>query len=337
MFEYTTKDTLRGYQPDILNLTKVRPLNHFYGIHTFYPTFASGKGGAPFNTLEDYENNLKRHKDFVVYVDRAIGRFKEGEQAGVVETKLTVRNMIEQLDGQLKMKPEASPYYGPIKQFPDAIGAADRDRLAKAYRAAITDEIFPALTRLRDFLKNEYLGNARAGVGLMYMKGGDHLYAYQVQSTTTLPMTPAEIHELGLKEVARITEGMEKIRQEVGFKGTLHQFFEHMRTAKQFQPKSRDSLTQDYYRIGKAVAAETPEILLDRPQDAAGDQAVRPVPREVRGGRLLRAGHARRLAPRHLLLQRLRSAVAQHLGRDDPVPPRRRARPPFPDQPRAGE
>src|SRR4051812_41322997 len=61
-FEYTTKDTLRSYDPAILNLTKVRPINHFFGIHTFYPTFASGKGGAPFNTLEDYENNLKRHK-----------------------------------------------------------------------------------------------------------------------------------------------------------------------------------------------------------------------------------------------------------------------------------
>ena len=119
VFEYTTKDTLRGYQPDILNLTKVRPLNHFYGIHTFYPTFASGKGGAPFNTVQDYENNLKRHKDFVVYIDRAIGRFKEGQAAGVVETKMTVRNMIEQLDGQLKMKPEDSPYFGPVKQFPE--------------------------------------------------------------------------------------------------------------------------------------------------------------------------------------------------------------------------
>lgn len=258
-FEYTTKDTLRAYQPDILAFTKVRPMNHFYGLHTFYPTFASGKGGAPFNTLEDYENNLKRHKDFVTYIDRAIGRFREGEQAGIVETKLTVRNMIEQLDEQLKMKPENSPYYGPIKQFPDSIGAADRERLTKEYRAAITDELFPVLTRLRDFLKNEYLGNAREGVGLIYMKGGDNLYRYEVQSTTTLPMTPEQIHELGLKEVARITAEMEKVRQEVGFKGTLHQFFDHMRTAKQFQPKSRDSLTQDYYRIGKTVAAQTPK------------------------------------------------------------------------------
>ena len=257
-FDYTTKDELRAYQPDILNFTKVRPMNHFYGLHTFYPTFASGKGGAPFNTLEDYENNLKRHKDFVTYIDRAIGRFREGEQAGVVETKLTVRNMIEQLNEQLKMKPEDSPYYGPVKQFPEAISAADRARLTKEYRAAITDELFPVLTRLRDFLKNEYLGNAREGVGLMYMKGGDNLYRYEVQSTTTLPMTPEQIHELGLKEVERITAEMEKVRQEVGFKGTLHQFFEHMRSAKQFQPKSRDSLTQDYYRIGRTVEAKIP-------------------------------------------------------------------------------
>jgi uncharacterized protein (DUF885 family) len=265
-FEYTTKDTLRAYQPDILTFTKVRPMNHFYGLHTFYPTFASGKGGAPFNTLEDYENNLKRHKDFVTYIDRAIGRFKEGEQAGIVETKLTVRNMIEQLNEQLKMKPEDSPYYGPVKQFPEAIGAADRARLTKEYRAAITDELFPVLTRLRDFLKNEYLGNAREGVGLMYMKGGDHLYRYEIESTTTLPMTPEQIHELGLKEVDRITAEMEKVRQEVGFKGTLHQFFDHMRTAKQFQPKSRDSLTQDYYRIGKTVAAQTPKYFSTVPK-----------------------------------------------------------------------
>ena len=258
-FEFSTKDTLRGYQPDILNLTKVRPMNHFYGLHTFYPTFSSGQGGAPFNTVEDYENNLKRHKEFETYIDRAIGRFKEGQAAGVVETKMTVRNMVEQLSGQLKMKPEESPYFGPAKNFPEAIGAADRERLTKSLRAAVTEEIYPALTRLRDYLRNDYLPSARDGYGLMYMKGGDHLYRYQIQSTTTLPLTPEEIHETGLKEVARITSEFDKIRQEVGFKGSLHQFFEHMRTAKQFQPKSRDALTQAYYDIGKQVEAKIPE------------------------------------------------------------------------------
>jgi uncharacterized protein (DUF885 family) len=260
VFDYSTKDTLRGLQPDILDLTKVRPLNHFFGLHTFYPTFASGKGGAPFNTLADYENNLKRHKDFVTYIDRAIGRFKEGEQSGVVETKLTVNNMIEQLDNQLKLKPEDSPYYEPVKNFPAAITPADRARLTTEYRAAITDELYPVLTRLRDFLKNEYLGHAREGVGLMYMKGGDKLYRYQVQSTTTTDMTPEQIHALGLSEVARITKEFERVKTEVGFKGTLPQFFDYMRTSPKFQPKSRESLTQDFYNLKKKVDVQIPRF-----------------------------------------------------------------------------
>jgi uncharacterized protein (DUF885 family) len=267
-FEWQTKDTLRGLQPDILSLTKVRPINHFFGVHTFYPTFASGKGAAPFKTLEDYENNLKRHKDFVAFIDRAIGRFKEGEASGVVDTKLTVRNMIEQLDTQLKQKPEDSPYFGPVKQFPDSIGAADRERLTKEYRAAITDELYPALTRLRDFLKNEYLGNAREGMGLKYMKGGDHLYAYLLQSTTTLPLTAEQIHQTGLSEVDRITKEFEKVRQEVGFKGDLHAFFDYMRTAKRFQPKSREALTQGFYDIQKQVEPKLPEYFDHMPKAA---------------------------------------------------------------------
>ena len=260
VFDYTTKDTLRGLQPDLLALTEVRPLNHFFGLHTFYPTFASGQGGAPFNTLADYENNLKRHKDFVTYIDRAIGRFKQGEQSGVVETKLTVNNMIEQLNTQLAQKPEDSPYFAPVKTFPAAIAAADRARLTSEYRAAITDELYPAITRLRDFLKTEYLGHARDRVGLMYMPGGDKLYRYLVQSTTTTDMTPEQIHRLGLSEVARITGEFGKVKKEVGFKGTLPQFFDYMRTSPKFQPKSRESLTQDFYNLKKKVDAQIPRF-----------------------------------------------------------------------------
>ena len=266
VFEFSTTDTLKGLQPDMLALTAVRPMNHFFGFHTFYPTFASGKGAAPFNTLADYENNLKRHAEFVTYLDRAIGRFREGEKSGVVETKMTVRNMIEQLDTQLAQKAEDSPYFGPVKQFPDSISPGDRARLTAAYRSTITGELYPALTRLRDFLKNEYLQNARDGYGLMYMKGGDKLYRYLVQSTTTLPLTPEEIHETGLKEVTRITDEMEKVRQEVGFKGTLPQFFEYLRTDPKFKKPTREALTQGYYEVGKAVDAKLPAYFSTLPK-----------------------------------------------------------------------
>ena len=266
VFEFSTKDTLRGLQPDMLALTVVRPLNHFFGFHTFYPTFASGKGAAPFKTVADYDNNLKRHADAVTYIDRAIGRFRQGEQAGIVETKLTVRNMIEQLDTQLAQKPEDSSYNGPVKQFPDSIGAADRTRLTGAYRSAVTDQLYPALTRLRDFLKNEYLPKARDGVGLMYMKGGDKLYRYLVESTTTLPLSPEEIHQTGLNEVERITGEMEKVKQEVDFKGTLAQFFEYLRTDPKFKKPTREALTQGYYDIGKAVDAKLPAYFSTLPK-----------------------------------------------------------------------
>ncbi|GAA4023983.1 DUF885 domain-containing protein [Sphingomonas swuensis] len=266
VFKFSTEDTLRGYQPDLLALTRVRPMNHFFGLHTFYPTLASGEGAAPFKTLADYENNLKRHRDYVRYLDATIGRWREGMASGVVDTKLTVRNMIEQLDNQLKQKPSENNYLGPIRKFPDTVAAADRTRLTAEYQAAYADGIRPALTRVRDFLRTEYLPRARDGVGLMYMKGGPELYRYLIRSTTTLDMTPEQIHDLGLSEVARITAEMEKVRTETGFKGSLPAFFNYLRTDARFKPKSREGLTQGYYDIGKKVDAQLPRYFSTMPK-----------------------------------------------------------------------
>ena len=258
VFEFQTRDNLKGLTPEILALTKVRPINHFYGFHTFYPTFASGKGAAPFKTVIDYDNNLKRHKQFVQLMDRSIARFREGMASGVVETKLTIRNVIEQLDTQLKQTPEESPYYAPAKAIPDSFSAADKARLPGEYRAAIADGIFPSYRRLRAFLNDEYLPVAREEVGLSGMKGGAALYQQLIESTTTLPLKPDEIHNLGLSEVARILKGMEDVKTEVGFKGTLPEFFEYLRNDPKFKPVSREALTQGYYDIGKKVDALVP-------------------------------------------------------------------------------
>ena len=258
VFEFSTKDTLKGFDPQYLNVTKVRPINHFSGFHTFYPSFSSGSGGAPFKTVMDYDNALKRHAGYVTLLDRAIGRFKEGEAAGVFETKMTIKNVIEQFDTQLKQPVEESPFYQPVKKFPADFSQADKTRLEAAYRAVIANDIYPAMKNLRDYLETSYLPKARDGYGLMYMKGGKELYAYMVQSTTTLPLTPEEVHQTGLSEVARITTEMEKVKQEVGFKGTLPQFFEYLRTDPKFKKPTREALTQGYYDIGKAVDAKLP-------------------------------------------------------------------------------
>ena len=275
VFKWQTEMQLRGLTPEMLALTAVRPLDHFFGIHTFYPDIASGQGVAPFKTLVDYENNLKRHREYAAAVDKIIGRFREGMAAGVVQPKLVVRNILDQLDLQLKQGVEGSTFYGPVKRFPAAIPAADQTRLRAAHAAIIRDEIRPAYVRLRDFLKNEYLPAAREGVGLVHMKGGPQLYAYLIEQNTTLPLNAEEIHSLGLSEVARIRSEMEAIKNRVGFKGTLAEFFQHIRTDPRFKPKSKEWLRDEYLAIGRRVDARIGELFSTLPNTKL---EIRPVP-----------------------------------------------------------
>lgn len=255
VYKQSQIDALKGLSKEIMDLTVVRPLNHFFGFHTFYPTFASGQGAAPFKTVQDYENNLKRHKEFIVLMDASIGRFRQGMASGVFETKMTISNVIDQLNTQLAQKTEESPYYGPVLKFPADFSDADKARLTAEYRDIIVNGLYPANARLRDFLRDSYLPLAREQVGLSAMKGGEGLYQYLIEQTTTLPLKADDVHNLGLSEVARIKSGMETIKNEVGFKGTLPEFFEHLRSDPKFKMASRDALTQGYYDIGKKVDA----------------------------------------------------------------------------------
>ena len=275
VFENQTETALRGLNPKILALTVVRPIDHFYGLHTFYPDFASGQGAAPFKTLVDYQNNLKRHADYVMLLDEAIVRFRQGMKSGVVQPKLVVTNVIGQLDNLIAQGVEASVFYRPVKSFPDAISAADQARLKSEYAAVIRDKIVPAETRLRDFLKNEYLPVARDSVGLSAMPGGADLYNYLIESNTTLPLSADYVHNLGLSEVARITADMERQKAAVGFKGTLQEFFTFLRTDPRFQPKSREQIRDGYLAIGKQVDARVREQFSLIPKTPL---EIRPVP-----------------------------------------------------------
>ncbi|MEK6637857.1 MAG: DUF885 domain-containing protein [Pseudomonadota bacterium] len=255
VFKSNTELALRGYADDVLPLTKMRPIDHFSGFQVFYPELASGQGAAPFNTLADYENNLKRHRDYIVFMNRAIARFREGMKAGVVHPKLIVNNMIGQFDIQIAQGVEGSTFYAPVTKFPEGISAADQARLKSEYAAIIHDGIQPMNAQMRDFLKNEYLPVAREGVGLVHMKGGAAYYNYQIISNTTLPLTANDVHTLGLSEVARIKREMDAIRIKTGFKGTLAEFFVYLRTDPKFKLATKEALRDGYYAIGKHVDA----------------------------------------------------------------------------------
>lgn len=275
VFRYQQETGLKGYGPDILPLTVVRPIDHFSGFHTFFPDLSSGQGAAPYKTVADYEASLSRFNGFGTAMDRGIGRFRQGMASGVVQPKLVVNNVIEQLDTLIKQGVEGSTYYMPVKAMPASFSAADKARLTAAYRRSLTRDLIPAMTRMRDFLRTEYLPAARDTVGLGQMKGGPALYDYMIQQSTTLPLTADYIHDLGLSEVARIRSDMEKIKAEVGFKGNLKQFFDHIRSDPKFKPASKAALTQGYYDIGKRVDARIATLFNVIPKTPL---EIRPVP-----------------------------------------------------------
>lgn len=284
VFQWQTQMTLKGFAPDLVDVTKVQPVDHFSGFHTFYPGFASGGGAAPFKTVQDYENNLNRHREYVVMIDRWIERFRQGMKAGVVEPKLVVNNMIDQLDMQIAQGVEGSTFYGPVKEFPEGISPADQARLRTATAAAIRDGILPAYQRFRAFLKDDYLPVARDSVGLVGLKGGDKLYAHLIETNTTLPLKAEDVHQLGLKEVARITAEMEKIKAQVGYKGSLAEFFVYLRDDPKFQPASAEWMREEYFRIGKRVDMRIPEQFSLLPRSPLEIKAVEPYREKTEAG-----------------------------------------------------
>ena len=275
VFKQQAELSLRGHAPAIRRIDRAMPIDHFNGLQTFYPEFASGKGAAPFTTVADYENNLKRNAGYAQGLDRAIALFRTGMAEGIVEPKLVVRNMIEQFDTLIAEGVANSTFMGPVKQFPAAIGAADRQRLSAAYTAQVRDVIQPAHKRMRDFLTTTYLPKARDTVGLYAIPGGKAYYTLAIEQSTTLPLTADAVHKLGLSEVARDLAEMEKQKAAAGFTGTLPEFFHFLRTDPRFQPKSAAAVEAGYKAIEARVLSRIPEQFSLVPKSPL---EVRPVP-----------------------------------------------------------
>ncbi len=253
VFEYNQQRTLEQTGPAVLPFAKYLPIDHFRGFHINYPRLSSAGGVMPFNTVVDYDNALKRHTQVPATVDAAIARMREGMAAGIVQPRLTVSTMIDQLDTQLRLSTEQTPYWTPIAAFPDGIGAADRTRLTNAMRTAVEHDIRPSLQKLRTFLADEYLAASREGNGLGSAAGGADYYRFRIAEMTTLPLTADEVHAIGLAEVARINTALAQARAEAGDrKPTIY--------------RDKASLTKAWYELAERVDPLLPRLFAAQPR-----------------------------------------------------------------------
>lgn len=216
--------------------TELLPVNQFSGMHLSVAIWAGGTSAQPFKTVRDYENWLKRLDGFAEWCDSAVARMKEGVAKGYALPKTLTEKAAPQLAKMTEGPAEKHPFYAPILNMPEEIKGADRERLAKTYAQKIQEKIIPAYAKLHSYLASDYLKASRASSGISAIPRGKEFYDLKVREYTTSDMTAEEVHELGLKEVKRIQAEMEDVKKQVGFTGTLKEFFEHVRARKELMP-----------------------------------------------------------------------------------------------------
>ncbi|MBQ1784714.1 MAG: DUF885 domain-containing protein [Gammaproteobacteria bacterium] len=250
------------------------PINQFDSRVLGFWEMASGEGLFPFLTAKDYQAFINRIQQYPVWSDTAVLRLQQGVEQGVVLPKVLVERVIAQLDSQLSGPLDQSLFVGPLKDLVKRVGETEASVIDSAYRAALTNELMPAMVRMRDYLKNHYLAKARASSGYGAMPNGQDWYQALANLHTTTLMPVGQIHQLGLSEVARIHQEMDQVRQQVGFTGDLKTFFNHLATDDRFFFTTPEQLIAAYGEVKTRIEARLGDYFDLRPK---ADYEVWPV------------------------------------------------------------
>jgi uncharacterized protein (DUF885 family) len=260
------RDALRGYELG----THLFALDPREGVHT-YGYYAEQ---LPFADVADYESWLMRLDAYPRAVDDAIALLR----AAVARRLLWPRTSMERLPAQLDRlvgEPERSAFYSPFARIPVSLGAAAAGILRERGRRAIAERVNPALRALRAFIVDDYLPAAPEQAGLTHVPGGDALYAHFSRTYTTTDLTPAAIHELGLREVARIRAEMEALAPQTGYAGSLHDVFAQLRADPANYHPTGEALLLAYRAIAKRIDPELVKVFRTLPRLPYG---VVPIP-----------------------------------------------------------
>ena len=267
---------------------RLLPFDQFNGgIPEVLALFGSGQSAQRFDTPADYERWIRRASQFPAWVDAAIVAMREGMARGVTVPRVTMQKSVHSLDQIVASRAEDSLFYAPVTRMPHDWPEVERARLRAAMVALIDNSLNPAYARLRDFVRDEYLPACRDTVGWRDLPDGAAWYAYAMSYHTTLELGPGaadEIHRTGLGEVARIREGMEEVMRQVGFRGTLGEFFDHLRREPSFYFERPEDLLAGYEDVRRRVNAALPRLFSHMPKADYVVRAIEPFRAEAASG-----------------------------------------------------
>lgn len=247
--------------------TNLLPIHQFGGTHLTMGQFAGATSGQPFKTEKDYTNFLERMDKYAVWIDSAMVYMKKGITKGIVLPRALTLKLIPQFSEMATPKIEDNLFYSSIKLMPASFPDGIKDDLTKKYTATINGKLIPQYKKMSDFLTKEYLPASRTTSGIGSLPFGKDLYAAYVKQWTTTQMTPSAIHELGLKEVARLNAEMEKVKIQVGFKGSLMEFFDYVRNKKELKPFTKpEQVIANFERIYSVIKPNVDKLFSLQPQ-----------------------------------------------------------------------
>jgi uncharacterized protein (DUF885 family) len=273
VFDYNTTDFAEGER---YKWYLVRT-NTFSGIQTVEGLVNSLR----FETVKDYDDWIARMHNFPAYMEQNISLMREGIKDHIVLPKVIGEKILAQLNGMNWEDPTQHGFYKPFKKFPAAVSEQDQQRLRAAAQQTIKTDVLPAFQRLRDFLQKEYVPASFEQVGAWQVPNGGETYSYLARSMTTTDFTPEQIHETGLQEVKRIGAEMEKVKEQTGFKGSMPEFFQYLRTDPKFYAKNEDELLEYTRARAKEIDPLLVKLFRTFPRLPYG---VQPVPKEIAPG-----------------------------------------------------
>ncbi|ROU07815.1 DUF885 domain-containing protein [Lysobacter enzymogenes] len=242
-----------------------------------------------FRDVEGYERYLGQLRDIPRYFDEQIGNMRAGLKRGFSVPRVTLAGRDVSIKEVVDAKLEDNLLYTPFKKMPANIPAAEQARLRAEAAKAIDASVLPAYRKLLRFMQDEYTPQARTTLAAEKMPGGEDYYRAKIREFTTLDLTPRQIHEIGVQEVAKIRAQMEQTIVKTGFKGTFPEFLHYLRTDPKFYPKSGDELLMRASWLAKRVDAEIGNYIGLLPRQRF---AIKPVPADLapfytagRGGR----------------------------------------------------
>lgn len=247
-------------------------ISQLSGPHSDLPeTLAS----MPSGSKKDVENILSRMDKIPLVVQQSMHWMREGLKKKITPVKMFMEKVPAQFDKVLTEKTEDSPFYKPFAELKTGLTPEEIAEFQKRAKEVITAKINPALNQMREYLVAEYIPNCRETISMKDLPDGAKWYDLSIKSFTTTTMTADQLHELGIKEVERISSEMTRIREQLKFKGDAEEFNKFLLTDKRFYYTDKEALLTGYRDIAKRIDAELPKIFKTLPRLTYG---IRPIP-----------------------------------------------------------